>query len=175
MKWYAVMTAPRSEELANRNLKRLGFWTFYPHIRVRTKRKRANLDQYDVLWLNMPYYPRYMFLGLRDGEGLYRVNETDGVSTVVYSGDKPLEVPHPVMDEIIALADSNGLVGSEDRVCRARFKAGQEVKFTDKSPMSGLIAQIVLDNGKEVRVWVNMLGGRRQIAVDPSVVAEISP
>jgi transcription antitermination factor NusG len=120
MRWYAVMTAPRAEELANRNLRRLGFWTFYPHQRVKRKRKRANLDQYLVEWVNMPYYPRYMFLGLRDGEGLYGVNECDGVSTVVYSGDRPLEVPHAVMDEIIAMGDSNGLVGAVDRGNRPR-------------------------------------------------------
>jgi transcription antitermination factor NusG len=175
MKWYAVMTAPRSEELANRNLRRLGFWTFYPHQEVRRRRKRANVDQYLVEWIRIPYYPRYMFLGLRPGEGLYGVNECDGVSTVVYSGDKPLEVPHVVMDEIIALGDSNGLVGKEDRVSRIPFKHGQMVKFTDKSPMAGLIAQIALDNGKEIRLWIELLGGRRQISVDPSVVAEIAP
>jgi transcription antitermination factor NusG len=174
MKWYAVMTAPRGEELANRNLKRLGFWTFYPHQRVRRRRKRANLDQYLVEWVNMPYYPRYMFLGLRDGEGLYGVNECDGVSTVVYSGDRPLEVPHAVMDEIIAVGDSNGLVGAVDRVSRAPYSPGQVVRFQDSHPMAGLIAEISLDMGKEIRLWVSMLGGRRQIAVDPSVVAEIA-
>jgi transcription antitermination factor NusG len=174
MKWYAVMTAPRAEELANRNLKRLGFWTFYPHQRVRRRRKRANLDQYLVEWVNMPYYSRYLFLGLRDGEGLYRVNECDGVSTVVYSGDRPLEIPHPVMDELMALGDSSGQVGAVDRVARAVFNPGQRVRV-DRGPLEGLIAQIALDNGKEIRLWVELLGGRRQISVDPSMVAEIAP
>jgi transcription antitermination factor NusG len=175
MKWYAVMTAPRGEELANRNLRRAGYWTFYPHQRVRRRRKRANLEQYLVEWVNMPYYPRYLFLGLREGEGMYGVNELDGVSTIVYSGDRPLEVPHPVMDELMAMGDSNGQVGAVDRVSRAMLKAGQRVRFVDNSPLSGLIAEIALDNGTEIRLWVSMLGGRRQIAVDPSVVAEIAP
>jgi transcription antitermination factor NusG len=174
MKWHAVMTAPRGEELANRNLRRAGYWTFYPHQRVRRRRKRANLEQYLVEWVNMPYYPRYLFLGLRDGEGMYGVKELDGVSTVVYSGDRPLEVPHPVMDELMAMGDSNGHVGAVDRVSRTRFKPGQRVRF-DNGPMAGLIAQISLDNGKEIGLWVDMLGGRRQVFVDPSVVAEISP
>jgi transcription antitermination factor NusG len=173
MKWYVVMTGPRAEELANRNLKQLGFHTFYPHERVRRRRKRANIDQYLVEWVNMPYYPRYMFLGLRDGEGLYGVNECDGVSTVVYSGDRPLEVPHAVMDELMAMGDSAGQVGAVDRVSRGRFRPGQRVRF-DNGPMSGLIAEISLDNGKEVGLWVDMLGGRRQVFVDPGVVAEIA-
>jgi transcription antitermination factor NusG len=175
MRWYAVMTAPRAEELANRNLKRLGFWTFYPHQRVRRRRKRANLNQYLVEWVSMPYYSRYLFVALRDGQGLYGVNECDGVSTVVYSGDRPLEVPHPVMDELMALGDSAGLVGAVDRVSRAMLKAGQRVRFVGNGPLSGLLAEIALDNGKEIRLWVELLGGRRQISVDPSMVAEIAP
>jgi transcription antitermination factor NusG len=112
---------------------------------------------------------------LRDGEGLYRVNEADGVSTVVYSGDKPLEVPHAVMDELMALGDGDGLVGAIDRVTRTPYMPGRRVRFVDGNPMAGLIAQIALDTGKEIRLWVNMLGGRRQIVVNPSVVAEIAP
>jgi transcription antitermination factor NusG len=174
MKWYAVMTAPRSEELANRNLRRAGYWTFYPHQRVKRKRKRANQNIYLVEWVNMPYYSRYIFAALKEGQGLYGVNECDGVSTVVYSGDRPLEVPHRVMDEIIAMGDSNGQVGAVDRVSRKPFKPGQRVRFADNNPMSGLIAEISLDNGKEIGLWVDMLGGRRQVFVDPGVVAEIA-
>jgi transcription antitermination factor NusG len=174
MKWYAVMTAPRAEELANRNLKRLGFWTFYPHQRVRRRRKRANLDQYLVEWVNMPYYSRYLFLGLRPGEGLYRVNQADGVATVVYSGETPLEVPQPIMEQIIAMADDNGQVGTRDETGRRRFVPGQYVRVLDKSPLEGLSAQIALDNGKEIRLWVSMLGGKRQVAVAPDAVAEIA-
>jgi transcription antitermination factor NusG len=174
MKWYAVMTAPRSEELANRNLRRAGYWTFYPHQRVKRKRKRANQNIYLVEWVNMPYYSRYIFAALKEGPGLYGVNECDGVSTVVYSGDRPLEVPHRVMDEIIAMGDSNGQVGAVDRVSRKPFKPGQRVRFADNNPMSGLIAEISLDNGKEIGLWVDMLGGRRQVFVDPGVVAEIA-
>jgi transcription antitermination factor NusG len=174
MKWFAAMTTPRGEELANRNLKRLGYLTFYPFERVRRRRKRANLDNYVVEWINKPYFPGYLFLAIREGEGLYHANEADGVSTIVWGTGGPLEIPHPVMDEIMAFAQRDGLVGAVDNVTRKPYKPGQMVKFTDNSPMSGLLAQISLDNGKEVRLWVKLLGSNRQISVDPSTVAEIA-
>lgn len=174
MKWYAVMTGPRAEELANTSLKRAGYWTFYPFYRLRRKRKRANLDQYVVEWVDVPYYSRYLFVGLRPGEGLYGVNEANGVATVVNNGTRPLEVPHPVIDELMAMADSRGQVGTQDNTGRRRFVPGQHVRIVGKSPMDGLLAQIALDNGKEIRVWLSMLGANRQVIVDPQAVAEIA-
>jgi transcription antitermination factor NusG len=174
MKWYAVMTAPRGEELANRNLKRAGYFTFYPFYRVRRRRKRANVDQYLVEWIDMPYYSRYIFVGLRDGEGLYGVNEADGVATVVHNKAGPLEIPHSVMDELMSLGDSRGQVGTRDDAGRRRFMPGQHVRISGKSPLDGLVAQIALDNGREIRVWLSMLGAKRQVIVDPQAVVEIA-
>lgn len=174
MKWYAVMTAPRGEELANRNLKRAGYWTFYPHERVRRRRKRANVDQYVVEWINEPYFPRYLFVAIREGQGFMPVNEAEGVSTIVYSGEIPLEIPEPVMDELFALGDDQGRVGTKDRTQRHLWPSGSHVRLRGNSPMSGLIAQIALDKGKEICLWVDILGARRQISVAPEVVAEIA-
>ena len=174
MKWYAVMTTPCGEEIANRNLKRLGYMTFYPFQRVRRRRKRANLDKYVVEWINKPYFPGYLFLGLREGQGLYQANEAEGVSTIVYGNNAPLEIPTRVMDEIMANSQRDGLVGAVDTVSRKLLKPGQLVQFQDNSPMSGLLAQIALDNGKEIKVWIKVLGANRLVAVDPSVVAEIA-
>lgn len=173
-KWYAVMSNPRCEEIANRNLKRSGYLTFYPFQRVRRRRKRANMDKYLVEWISKPYFPGYLFVAIRPGQSLYHVNEADGVSTVVYSGGAPLEIPHSVMDRLMDAADTGGQVGAVDEVSRKPFQPGQTVKFKDNSPMSGLFAQIALDNGKEIRLWLNVLGAKRQISVDPSVVADIA-
>jgi transcription antitermination factor NusG len=173
MKWFAVMTTPRGEEIANRNLKRLGYYTFYPFQRVRRLRKRANIEKHVVEWINKPYFPGYLFIAVRDGQGLYQVKGTEGVSTVVLCGGVPLEIPTAVMDRLMKIAD-DGMVGSVDNVSRKPYKPGQTVKFTDNSPMSGLLAQISLDNGKEVRLWMKYLGANRLITVDPSVIAEIA-
>jgi transcription antitermination factor NusG len=174
MKWFAVMTNPSCEEIANRNLRRAGFYTFYPFQKVRRRRKRANVDKYLVEWINKPYYPGYLFVAIRGDQGAYTVNETHGVSTVVYCGPDPLEIPTAVMDRIMSASGEDGLVGAVDTVSRRVFKQGQLVRFQDNSPMSGLLAQIALDNGKEIKVWLEVLGANRVITVDPSAVAEIA-
>lgn len=174
MQWFAVMTNPRCEETAARNLKRGGYYTFFPHERRRRRRKRANANSFIIEWVTRPYFNRYIFVALREGQGLYGVNEADGVSTVVYSGPDPLQIPIPVMDELMARGDKNGQVGAFDDVSRKLFKPDQLVAFKDNSPLCGLLGQIAVDNGKEVSVWLTMLGVRRKVSVDPSVVAEIA-
>jgi transcription antitermination factor NusG len=171
MKWYAVMTNPRAEDIANRNLKRAGFHTFYPHERVKRKRKRPLLDTYVVEHVIRPYYPGYLFLMLRPEQGLYHANEAEGVGTIVHSGGVPLEIPHPVMDEIMAREEK---VRDVDTVARIPYMVGQNVRFADNSPMAGLIAQIALDMGNQVMLWLTVLGAKRQVTVDPQVIAEIS-
>ena len=174
MKWFAVMTTPRGEEIANRNLKRLGYHTFYPFERVRRRRKRPNVNQYLVEWITLPYFPGYLFLAIRDGQGIYQATQADCVSTVVCCRGEPLEIPASVMDRLMAIADEGGVMGRIDKVTRKPYKTGQMVRFGDNSPMSGLLAQISLDNGKEVRVWMEYLGANRLITVDPKVIAEIA-
>lgn len=169
--WYAVHTGPRQEDAANQNLRRQGYWTFFPFERVRKRRKLPNRDQHRVEWIERPYFPRYLFVALRKpNESIYAVNETDGVSTVVYCGEEPLEVPQGVMDELMSRADVNGAVGSVDTVSRKRFRAGQEVRFVEGSPLAGFIAVVSIDRGRNVRVWLETLGKDREISVDPSLV-----
>lgn len=174
-RWYAVHTRPQSEAEADCNLRRQGYWTFYPFHRIRRRRKRPNTNVYTVEWVERPYFSRYVFVALRhDQESLYGVNETDGVSTVVYCGPDPLVIPHSVMDELMDRADDKGLIGVLDNASRPKLKPGQMVTFKDNSPLAGLVAQVAVDAGREIRVWLDVLGGRRRISVTPSAVAEIA-
>lgn len=173
-RWYVVHTGPGQEGIAERDLWRQRFVTFYPQIRVRTTRKLPNRDLRRIEWVKRPLFSRYIFVGLEEGQGLYLVNEAAGVSTVVYFDGVPLVVPPPVMAELLTRADEAGLAGTEDRVSRRpQFAAGQMARMADCSPLAGLIAEISLDNGNEVMLWVELLGGRRQITVAPEAVGEI--
>lgn len=166
IQWYAVMTGPRMEFTADANLRRDGYYTWLPHERVRKRRKAPGKPVYRVEWVNEPYFPRYLFVALRPSEGLYGVNEADGVMTVVYFGDEPLPVPHRVMDELMARADNNGKMGEKI------FRRGQQVKFADETPLAGFLATVDLDMGKETRVFVDMLGKQVRMNVSPkSIIA----
>ncbi len=169
--WYAIMTGPRMEQVADANLRQQGYRTFYPFERVRQRRKIPNREQFLIEWVNKPYFPRYLFVALRKPtESIYAVNQTDGVSTVVYCGDEPLPIPHEVMDELMSRADVKGTVREIDTLARKKFTKGEQVKFVEESPFAGFIAVVSLDSGKAVRVWIETLGRMSEVSVPPELL-----
>lgn len=176
IRWYAVVCTPRMEKVAAAGLKRQGFIFYYPFIRVRKSVKRAFSKAKRVHVEELPYYPGYLFVALRDsrpGESIYRVNKTNGVSTVVYAGGEPLEIPAYVMDEIMKKGDEAGLVGSVDLVSRKPFEKDDRVQFLN-GPLSGLIATVSVDAGNKIKVWCESLKDVTEIIVAPEDVAEIA-
>jgi len=171
--WYAVQTLPRAEATADQNLRRIGYHTFFPFQRVRRRRKRPNSTAYLVEWIEQPYFPRYIFVAFRGlaNESIGSVTDTVGVSAVVSCDDGPLEIPHAVMDELMARADENGMIGTYDAVARRKYSSGQKVFFHNNAPLAGFVVEVAIDAGREVRVWLDMLGSRRQVSVSPQMIA----
>lgn len=176
--WLAVHVGPRMEAYASQHLRRQGYHVWYPFERIRRRKKLPNRDQFKIEWIEVPHFARYIFVALtKPGQSVYAINETDGVSTVVYCGSEPLPIPHRVMDELMARADKNGCVGAIDKVSRKRFQAGQQVRFVETSPFAGLIAEIEQDAGSKTRVWLESF--KNPVEVDPDllepVTSEIHP
>lgn len=178
--WYAVMTGPKMEAKADLELRRKAFRTFYPFSRIRVRRKRPGTTMRVALWIEKPYFNRYIFVCVPPGRSVYEVNNTDGVATVVYLGEKPLAIPDDVMDEIMDHADGQGMMEEINDVdpprplARPRLAPGTKVSLKENSPFEGLIAQVSVDTGRAVRLWLNVLGAEREVAVSPSMVAEIT-
>lgn len=169
IKWLAVMCEPRQEFFANQRLRRQGYWTFLPFERLRRKRKLPNRPGFKVEVVETPYFPGYLFTAIRKPtESVYAINETDGVSTVVYCGSEPLPIPHAVMDELMARADNAGCVGAVDKVSRKRFQPGDAVRFVASSSFAGLVAQIEQDAGSKTRVWLESF--KNPVEVDPAIL-----
>lgn len=176
--WFAVMTNPRAEAKADMELRRNGFRTFYPFDRFRRRRTRPGTRKVVAEWVERPHFNRYIFVKVPRHRSIYEVNETNGVSTVVYLGEKPLRIPDDVMDELMARCDDRGVIVEIDELAnegRARMAPGTPVRFADNSPFAGLMSQVSVDSGKSIRVWLEILGGEREVAVSPSMVAEIAP
>jgi transcriptional antiterminator RfaH len=172
IRWFAVMTGPRMEFTADRNLRRQGLHTWLPFQRIRRKRKLPNRPGFRLDWVEEPYFPRYLFVALRKPtESVYQINETDGIATVVYQGGEPLPIPHGVIDELMGRANGDGLVGVVDPTKRKRFAPGDHVRFVDDSPFAGLLALVNIDKGPNIRLWVDVLGKKHAISVPPSAVA----
>lgn len=170
IRWYAIHTGPREEFYANGNLRRQGYWTWLPYHKIRKRRKRPNRDQYDPYWVMAPFFPRYLFLGMRGKprESFHDVNETDGVSCVVSCRGEPLQIPDGVMSELMETADTNGLLGEKDMTLRQRFQPGQQVEFVDESPFAGFLALVTIDRGPKVRIWCEQLQG--DMVVPPELI-----
>ena len=161
--WYAVHTNARKEALVDRLLKRQGFDTLFLHSTKVTKHAKQSRR------IIRPYFNRYVFAGACPGQPLYDINRTIGVSTIVYRGDKPLEVPAPVIEELRARGDAKGrvkYVPREHAEYRRRWIEGEQVCITD-GPLAGLLAVVVLDKGHEVQVWLDGFGRTVDAFLDP--------
>lgn len=172
--WYAVMTAPRSEAFADKELRRQGFCTYYPIHRIRTRRRVPGTPiaakRFRVEWIEVPKFLRYVFV-LTDESGIYAVNETRGVSTVVRAPNGlPLPIRDSEMDRIMREAEDDRPV---DKVTRQALEAGTLFRIKDGSPLEGLLAQVSVDTGNKIRAYVEVFGRQTLVDVAPELVGEI--
>lgn len=165
--WHVVHTKPRVEWLANDLLLHQGYETLFLHYMDTVKHARSAIE------VNRAYFPRYLFVGVAPDMSLYDVNHTIGVSTAVYAGQEPLEVPPEVIGELRARGDEMGLVEMtpEEKQGRKRFCSGQAVRIND-GPFMGFVAAVSLDTGKEVQVWLDLFKGRVNVGFAPE---QLSP
>ena len=164
LRWYAVYANARAEMLARRELERRGYEVIYPHYAAKAPLGRGRTV--DVL---RPLFPRYLFVGLADGQAFGPINTTPGVSTAVSFAEMPLPVPAAEIDALQAKLQPSGLVRPEampsTELC-ARFARG-EVVTVDMADGAPLLATVDVDEGEMVRLYVRLFGRltRMQAAV----------
>lgn len=175
MKWYAVMTKVRKEHFATENLRRQGYEVFYPHYIQWTKPKKTKPRE-----LKKPYLTRYVFVGMdgRTNQSFYGINNTFGVSTVVYCGYGALAIPESIVEEIKDRADENGRIALDTEE-KPPFpgKKGDWIKFKEGNPLFGFIAELkkVDKSGKLVVKLDRILGEGREVTIHRDDVGQIIP
>lgn len=181
MAWFVVQTQPRSEALAERNIRALGLETFFPHLcewkpSGRNKSKLAK----------EAYFPRYLFVEMALGrERFDRVNRADGVkggggvlcASDAYGNKTPFPIPGPIMDAVKKLADHSGLImeAPNGRLKSRRFGIGERVRFNEDHPLFGFPALVeeLLDDGKSLRVRLEgALLGKSLVTTDEKKLAK---
>lgn len=160
-RWHIVHTNANAERMATELLMEAGITVHFPHYEVRRRHGRRVTEKM------APLYPRYLFAALRPGQAIYDINHTIGVSTVVYRGPKPLEVPVEVMRAECDRTDQDGkLTMSELRRLglalpgryEHRFEVGQRVRMV-RGPFEGLKGVVAqLDKRDAIRIWLDVLG-----------------
>lgn len=162
--WYAAMTGPRQGEPfeAQFRLNMAGYKTLLLFERVHKKHKIAGRPgQFKTRWTRRAYFPRYMFAQVNDDQDIATVNNTEGISTVVYAGDEPLVVPDIVIDEMRALGDLAGCVDTRDETKPKHFIDGQTVRFVSGA-LQGWTGTLNCDK-QRIKVFVEAL--RREVIV----------
>lgn len=166
-KWYACHTKPQKEGLVHTLLSWQGYETLYLHYPTTIKHARRTKN------VMRAYFPRYVFVAVGEGQAVYDVNNTIGVSTVVYLGDKPLEIPDPVIEELRQRADKTGMLKlspQETAEVRKRYRKGQKVRITE-GILEGLQATIGIDSGSEIKVWLGLFKGEVQVSLKPEALS----
>lgn len=156
--WCTVHTHVNAEETAAHHLIRQGFNVLLPkHLK-----RRAHARKVD--WVPRPLFPRYLFAELDPERSPWRaIRSTVGVQDVVCFGDKPASVPAPVIDEIRARQDEDGLIRTREG---ATFKHGEPVRV-----LRGMLGELEAlfeapSEQDRVIVLLNLLG--RQVRAEVS-------
>ncbi len=172
--WYVVHTAPRSEWNVHQGLRRLRYYTLHLHYRGMVRHAGRSVA------VMKPLFPRYLFVGAEDGQGLYDVNEFPGVATVLYGAEGAYEVPPELIEELRARGGEGGLVEGYEQTqqpsegrCPQR-PTGPRVRIAD-GPLRGLYAAIIIDGGGMCRVKVEMFKGEVEADLSADALKSASP
>jgi transcriptional antiterminator RfaH len=104
-RWFVVYTHPREEAVAEENLARQGFATYWPRYRKRATHARRVREVASSL------FPRYLFAAFDlNDPGWRAIRSTRGVAELVRQGLEPVPVPDGLVEEIRAREDRNGFV-----------------------------------------------------------------
>ena len=173
MHWFACHTEAQKESLAARELRREGFEVFYPHTTewVGTGHKAKSR------LVRRSWFSRYLFTRC-SAEQLGQVNDTPGVSTVVFApGGEPYPVPEKAMQLLWEMTDHLGevFIGKTVRP-KPKYRVGDLIRITDeKSPLFGLYVQakLVLDNGTVHAMFMGEMVGGGKIILPDSIEGEV--
>jgi transcription antitermination factor NusG len=158
LRWYVIRTLPRLEASAERNLLQQGFHTFFPRLITTRRHARKFYTKTEML------FPRYAFVMLDLQKDRWRsINGTIGVEALLTAKDAPIPVPIDVMDDLLAAADSSGIVDLS-----RSFVAGDTVELIS-GPLIGAMGTLVRlnDNGR-AELLLKMINGsvRLRVALD---------
>ncbi len=158
LEWFVVHTNRQAEPVADRRLRALGYETFFPQYRTLVRHARR------VHKVLRAFLPRYLFVGLAPGQGLYGVNTAEGVATVLSSGGRPQRLPDSVVTEWRQRMGEGGIVevAPGEGAQREKLKPGESVTIPG-GPFAEFPGIVELDNGREITVWATLFDRRVKV------------
>lgn len=161
--WFAVVTKPRSEALAEQHLRRQGYDCLLPRVRRVLRTASGLKSRVESL------FPNYLFLRADpERSSLAPVRSTRGAIGLVRFGAGPVQVPDGVIDRIRERMDAgDGLVRLES----PELAPGQAVRVTE-GPLLGWDGVFLADEGMDrVRLLLELLGSAREVVLPRAQLA----
>jgi transcriptional antiterminator RfaH len=155
--WYALRSKPRKEEAAWRQALSMGFEVYFPRLRVHPVNPRSRKLQ--------AYFPGYLFVNVDiEQVGISVFQWMPQTLGLVSFGGEPSIVPESLIVTIDQRVDQINAAGGE---VFEGLKPGDVVWIRD-GPFQGFeaIFDARLPGSERVRVLLEFLGNRRQVAVE---------
>ena len=160
--WFVVQTKPKQESLAEVNLGRQGYETYYPRL-IQKRRYRGR-------WKKIidPLFPRYLFVSLEKGRDDFSpIRSTLGVTGLIRFGGKPSALL-PGLIEAIRNREEDEL---GMHVNRTLWQPDDEVEIVEGA-FAGLKGLFLAECSEErVVILLNMLGRAQEIVVAQDIIA----
>jgi len=154
--WYALRSKPRKEDVVWRQALSQGFEVYYPRLRVHPVNPRSRKVK--------AYFPGYLFVQADvENTGVALFQWMPHTLGLVNFGGEPAVVPDHLVQAIRQRVDQINVAGGE---VFEGLKPGQVVWISD-GPFRGYeaIFDARLPGNERVRVLLEFLGNRRQVAV----------
>ena len=154
--WYALRSKPRKEDVVWRQALSQGFEVYYPRLRVHPVNPRSRKVK--------AYFPGYLFVQADvENTGVALFQWMPHTLGLVNFGGEPAVVPDHLVQAIRQRVDQINAAGGE---VFDGLKPGQVVWISD-GPFRGYeaIFDARLPGNERVRVLLEFLGNRRQVAV----------
>ncbi len=162
-KWIVVMTKPRMESSAAKNLLLQEYEVYLP-IWYENRRVNGRWKQ-----VQSPMFPRYLFLTSRyDEQSFSSIRSTYGVSRLVKFGSEIAWVSDALVISIKKL-ETQQLLNSE----KLPFTVGDKVEVLD-GPFKGVCANVLSCKEQRVVLLLNLLGNDQYLNVDLNSLKHIN-
>lgn len=165
MYWYLVHTKPRQEKSALENLQRQGYQCYLPVL------PSEKLDHGMVKLVDVPLFPRYLFIRLGQGDSAKSwapIRSTKGVNRLVSFGVDPAKVDDGLIE--LLRAQEISVQGKPKRL----FRPGERVRLTEV-PFAGVEGIYQMTDGeRRVMVLIEFLSSQVCVHVAPTSLRKVS-
>lgn len=160
--WFAARTRPKSEKLADHELRNQHYETFLPLINRKLISRRKPVVHQE------PLYPSYIFIRFNpEIDPWWAINSTRGIKRLLtYDSMRPRPIGDGIVEELIAQSRAGGFEEIAGYVRKA-FNPGVQLKIKS-GPFESQTVTCLQDAVDQVLVFFNCFNREIRLNVDPA-------